>query len=317
MAGFKTHISVSTVLGIGYATTALVVFRAPVDSCIVAGGLCSIAGMLPDLDSDSGTPVREMISLISAAVPMLMINRFRHLGWTEEGMATAAIVIYCVMRFGVAAIFKRFTVHRGMWHSIPACAVAGLLTFLIASGEDFNIRAFKACGVVLGFMSHLVVDEIWSFQVGPSGAVRIKRSFGTAIKFWGDSMLGNISVYAKLVIVGLLALGDPVLMERFDLGDHGAPQFARAAMGNVFGKIQKIERRLEGKNWKLVPRDQLSPSLAQDPSVAPLDGGSPLAPQQSVAPATFSEPFTPAGNNPFNTPSDPSQANQPATSVPR
>ena len=295
MAGFKTHITVSTVLGVGYATAAYVVFRAPVDSCIVAGGLCSIAGMLPDLDSDSGTPVRETISLISAAVPMLMINRFRHLGWTEEGMATAAIVIYCIMRFGVAALFKRFTVHRGMWHSIPACATAGLLTFLIASGEDFNIRAFKACGVVLGFMSHLVVDEIWSFQVGPNGAVRIKRSFGTAIKFWGDSMLGNVSVYAKLVIVALLAMGDPVMMERFHLGDHGAPQFARGAFNSLLGKIEKVQTRLErGQNWQLVPRDQPSPALSNtSPSnpISPLPADNAQSAAPTVAPATFGEPI--------------------------
>ncbi|HTN75192.1 MAG TPA: metal-dependent hydrolase [Pirellulaceae bacterium] len=259
MAGFRTHITVSTVAGVGYATGAWLFFGMPLDSCIVAGGLCSIAGMLPDLDSDSGVPVREMISLLAAAVPMMMINRFRHMGWSEEAMACASIVIYCILRFGVAKIFKHFTVHRGMWHSVPACAIAALLTFLIASGEDLYIREFKACAVALGFMSHLVLDEIWSVKVG-AGGVQIKRSFGTAVKFWSDNLLANAVTYGKLVVVALLAMGDPVIMERFKLGDHGAPQMARGFFDSALGKIERVKQRIEqGENWRLVPRDAPTP----------------------------------------------------------
>ena len=62
MADFKTHITTSTVLGVGYGATAYFGFDMPMSHCFVAGAMCSVAGMLPDLDSDSGVPVRVTAS---------------------------------------------------------------------------------------------------------------------------------------------------------------------------------------------------------------------------------------------------------------
>ncbi|MCE9545263.1 MAG: hypothetical protein K8T25_07070 [Planctomycetia bacterium] len=72
MAGFRTHIATSTVLGIGYgAVGAMYLPRVegeiPLANCLLAAGLCSVSGMLPDLDSDTGVPIREVMAL-SAAV---------------------------------------------------------------------------------------------------------------------------------------------------------------------------------------------------------------------------------------------------------
>ncbi len=50
------------------------------------------------------------------------------------------------------------------------------------------------------------MDEIWS--VDTSGGFRLKKSFGTALKFFGDSALANLSVYGKLAILVYLAWGD-------------------------------------------------------------------------------------------------------------
>ncbi len=282
MADFKTHITTSTVLGVAYGGAAYLLFGVPPSTCIVAGGLCSISGMLPDLDSDSGVPVRETISLFAAAIPMLMLNRFKHLGMNEEMMACVAIVIYCILRFGVAEIFKRYTVHRGMWHSIPACAIAGLLTFLIVSGENFDIRVFKTMAVVLGFLSHLVLDEIWSFKVGITG-VSVKRSFGTALKFFSKSLWANVSTYGKLVVVALLAMSDPALMERYELGDHQAPQITRAFFDRLLGRIEQAAAKLEeGQGWRLVPRDQPTPALVKPQTLPP--GMSPVLPASAEEP---------------------------------
>ena len=218
MADFQTHITTSTVLGVGYGAVGFH-YGVPPESCLLAAGLCSLAGMLPDLDSDSGRPLRETIGFCAAVVPMLMIDRFQHLGLTAESMVLAGGLIYIAIRFGVAEVFKRYTVHRGMWHSIPAAATAALLGFLVCSCEDERVRWFKSGAVFLGFMSHLVLDEYYSFEV-KRGRLRVKRSFGTALKMWSTrSLWANISTYGKLVVVGLLAVGDPILME--NLESHG------------------------------------------------------------------------------------------------
>ncbi|MBW3596821.1 MAG: hypothetical protein KY475_06040, partial [Planctomycetes bacterium] len=46
------------------------------------------------------------------------------------------------------------------------------------------------------------------------GRIRLKSSFGTAVKFWGKSLWGNVSTYGKLLAMVALTMGDPILMER-------------------------------------------------------------------------------------------------------
>lgn len=212
MAGFKKHITTSTILGIGYGTAGYLAYDIPPASCMLAAGLCSVSGMLPDLDSDSGVPLRESITFVAAVIPMLLIDRFQHMGMSPELMVLAGGLIYIAIRFGFAEILKRGTVHRGMWHSIPAAAIAGLLAFLLCSCEDMGYRIFKTGAVVIGFMSHLVLDEWYSIEWNRR---RLKKSFGTAVKFWGKRTWANILTYANLVMLLVLAVGDPFLMSHF------------------------------------------------------------------------------------------------------
>ncbi|MCU0878674.1 MAG: metal-dependent hydrolase [Pirellulaceae bacterium] len=212
MADFKTHITFSTITGIGYGLWGWQ-SGAPVETAILAGGLCSVSGMLPDLDSDSGRPVQEMSCFAAAVIPMLMLERFENFGWSREMMVLATAGIYAAVRLGVAEVFKRYTVHRGMWHSIPACIAVGLLAFLIVAGQDIAIRTYKSCAVSLGFFSHLLLDEFWSVRVR-SGRLNIKKSFGTALKFWGSNRSANFTVYLTVGLLAFLAVGDPMLMDR-------------------------------------------------------------------------------------------------------
>ena len=79
----------------------------PIQSCILGGGLCSVSGILPDLDSDSGVPYRESVAFISAFVPMLLISRFQSMGWPRETIVLACALLYIGIRFGVAKVFRK------------------------------------------------------------------------------------------------------------------------------------------------------------------------------------------------------------------
>ena len=206
MAGFKTHITTSTVLGIGYGATAGLMYDVPLPACMLAGGLCSVSGMLPDLDSGPGVPLRESVAFTAAVVPMLLIDRFRTMGMQPESMVLAGGIIYLLIRFGLGRAITRWTVHRGMFHSIPALAIVGELAYLICEHENPSIRLFNAGGVMLGFASHLVLDEIWSIDFRH---FRLKSSWGTALKFWGDCWWANLATYANLIILALLICEDP------------------------------------------------------------------------------------------------------------
>ena len=232
MAGFQTHIAVSTVTGIGYGVWGFHC-GAPLPTCVLAGGLCSVSGMLPDLDSDSGRPVQEISCFAAAVVPLLMLERFRDFGWSHETMALVGAGLYAAIRFGVAEIFRRYTVHRGMWHSLPACLACGLLAFIVVADPDLAVRLFKAGAVSLGFLTHLVLDEIWSFQLR-SGKLNVKKSFGTALKFFGRDSTANLGMSGLLAVLAFFAVGDPMLMHRYGyqvkVGPQTAEQFIESAL---------------------------------------------------------------------------------------
>ena len=209
MADFKTHITASTAIGIAYGTVANVFFDIPPAHCFIAGALCSVAGMLPDLDSDSSVPLREMLSFVSVVIPMLMLRRFEELGLTPEYMVFVAAVMYVVIRFGIGEVFKRFTKHRGMWHSVPAAAIAGLLTYLICLSSDESIRIFKAWATVMGFMTHLLLDELYSVDLMGR---RLRKSSGTAVKLFGNSQMVNLFTYVNLIGLVFLVANEGSLL---------------------------------------------------------------------------------------------------------
>jgi membrane-bound metal-dependent hydrolase YbcI (DUF457 family) len=213
MAGFKTHITTSSVLGCGYAALGAY-YGLPIESALVAGGLCGIGGMLPDIDSDSGVPVRETMGFAAAVTPVLLVDRFQHLGFNYEQMVLAGGTSYLLVRFGFSRLLKRYTVHRGMFHSIPALLIFTGLAFLICGSVNLHLRYFKAGGVFIGVLSHLVLDEIYAVE-WTGGRWRFKKSFGTALKLWSDSAWGNFSTYWKLAAVVMLILSEPAIMDRY------------------------------------------------------------------------------------------------------
>jgi membrane-bound metal-dependent hydrolase YbcI (DUF457 family) len=213
MADFKTHITTSCALGGGYACLGAYC-GLPIEAALVAGGLCGVGGMLPDIDSDSGVPVRETMGFAAAITPMLLVDRFQQLGLNYEQMVLAGGASYLFVRFGIARLLMRYTVHRGMFHSIPALLIFTGLAFLICGSVNLHLRYFKAGGVFIGVLSHLLLDEIYSVQwIG--GRWRFKKSFGTAFKLWGESAWGNVSTYLKLSVVVVLILSEPAVMQRY------------------------------------------------------------------------------------------------------
>jgi hypothetical protein len=237
VAKFKTHITTSTTLGVAYGGAGLWLLREPdgellLATCLLATGLCSIGGMLPDLDSDSGIPLRETIAFTAAVVPMLLVHRFAHLGLSHEMMVVVGGLLYLLIRFGFFALLKRYTVHRGMFHSIPAALIAAELAFLLCSCETMAPRYFKAGAVLLGYMSHLVLDELYSIE-WKRGRWQFKRSFGTAMKLWGNNRFANLSTYAKLAVLGFMAFADPIVMERIETHIDQGKELPRTAIETV------------------------------------------------------------------------------------
>ena len=256
MANFHTHITASTLLGVGIGSVAHFQFGVPIGHSSVAGALCAIAGMLPDLDHKSGIPLRETLNFISVLIPMLMMPRFVELGLTPEQLVFVAGVMYVAIRFGFGALFRKFTKHRGMWHSIPAALGAGMITYLICLSPGQDVRLLKSWSVVLGFLLHLFLDEIYSVDLMGR---RLKKSSGTAMKFFGNEYGANFLSYAGLIVLGAMIVSDGAIMESCCKGkagqivnhDHSDEQgTGRFSFGEVFENVGDRTREWVGEAFE-------------------------------------------------------------------
>ena len=211
MAGYREHVSVSGLLGIAYACAAIFLFGYTIVQAAIAAVLTGISGMLPDLDSESGKPIRELFGVTAALAPLLLLQNIHSLGVNGDRAMLFALIAYGVVRYGGAFMLAKLTVHRGMFHSLPALLIASEITFLAYHSPELRTRVLMGVGVGLGFLSHLVLDEMYSVQ-WDGAKVRLAKSSGSAMKFFGPEALPNgIAMglllclsYATLVQVGVL-----------------------------------------------------------------------------------------------------------------
>jgi hypothetical protein len=344
MAMFPTHIKCSTLAGIGCGTVAFVGYGVPLTTSMVGAGLCSIGGILPDIDSGPGIPLREITTFLASVVPTMLITRLLSYSFTQETLILAGAVIYVAIRFGLSHFLREYTVHRGMFHSIPSMAIFGELTYLLFYGESMFVRLFMVAAVCLGFFIHLLLDEIYSVEW--DGKPHLKNSFGTALKFVGHGWWPNFACYAKLAVLTFVVMNDPSVIHQIytgqgqevakNLGQTVKDQFNSAVAGNQpkssgnGGPLAFISAGFAGRpasgttvpaNAATVPPPSLAwPSTSTATSFAPGP-----APQPAAAPAVSnwslpadppSSTGYPAGTNRTSSAGPPSNAPQSANSRP-
>lgn len=212
--GFRVHITGSSIVGVGYGAAAWYVGGLPPMTCVLGAGLCSIAGMMPDLDSGPGVPLRESVAFAAAVVPLMLVNRLQATGLPTEALILLGAAAYLAIRFGVTKLIKKFAIHRGMFHSLPAGLIAAQITYLAFGAENPLCRYFMASAVVIGFLTHLVLDEIWSVRLGMFGP-KFKKSFGTALKFVGPNLWPNVTTYGLASVLGMASAGDAAWSEHW------------------------------------------------------------------------------------------------------
>lgn len=205
MASFRAHFSVGILLGIG-AIAGIVSFAlADSSSFFLAVFVAAVVGgIMPDMDSDSGIPYHVtfgVLSCIAASLAFLHVMQITShdyqllIGWPIG----AAFLVWVV----VGSAFKKLTRHRGMAHSIPAAMLSGLVTFIVAQKYGFEeLDAYLlAVSLTIGYLGHLVLDEVYA-AVNFHGTPFIpNKAFGSALKFFSQSKLANAFVYGSIVFL--------------------------------------------------------------------------------------------------------------------
>lgn len=208
MAAFRTHITAG--LLVGYAAGALAVLTRwavwPFTPFAMFAAGC-IGAFLPDMDSDSGKPfaiIFNLLAIVGGSMLYLHILSQPPLSWfiwiAFPPLGALAI------RYGVGKLFQKFTAHRGIFHSIPAALIVTLAAPLALRSfrlDDRDLFAI-AVSVGLGYLSHLVLDEVYAFVNFEGLKIKPKKSFGTALSFAEDSK--TVTVIAYIILAALAAL---------------------------------------------------------------------------------------------------------------
>ncbi len=181
MANFPTHIAVGTVVSGALATVTVAADMVAPEN-IVAVTLAGVLGsVLPDIDLKDSRPARAMFAglavFFSFAVLFSLERKYSIVEMLILWMGTLVFV-----RYVVKEIFFHFSYHRGIWHSLLATVFCAFVTASIYSkllGRNEGVAWLAAGFMAIGYMTHLILDEIYSVDVMDT---RIKASFGTAVK---------------------------------------------------------------------------------------------------------------------------------------
>lgn len=161
-----------------------------------------IGSLLPDIDSDTSRPQRLIFGALSAIIPSLCLYR---ISWLSQSVLRAGlffIISAFVILIPLRKLYQRYTKHRGVYHSIPAALIYGLLTATFAHHEDASHSLQIALGsvAVVGYLTHLLLDEIWAVDFNGRSLSK-KRSFGTALTWRGSRhSRANILLYLTLFL---------------------------------------------------------------------------------------------------------------------
>jgi hypothetical protein len=192
-------------LGAGYGALALLRPEFDWGPIFLGAGVTTLGGLLPDLDSDSGVPVRELCGITAAAAAVLLYHPLReHFALPLEQALVFLGAVYFFVRYALARLFRRWTVHRGMFHSIPGMLIAGLLVYLAYPTRDVILRLYLAGGVMTGFLSHLILDELCSVDF-MGVRIRLNKYAGSALKFGSASWSATLTAYVLLLGLCYLA----------------------------------------------------------------------------------------------------------------
>jgi hypothetical protein len=204
MANFPTHITVGTAVS-GALATATVAADLVAPENIVAVTLAGVLGsVLPDIDLEESRPAKAMFSGLAIFFSFaVLFGLGRHYSIAE--MLVLWLGTFFFVRYVAKEAFFRFSYHRGVWHSLLAlvfCAFVTAWVFHKLLGRDESVAWLAAAFMAAGYLTHLILDEIYSVDVMDT---RIKASFGTALKLFDYRHLGHSAVMAAAVALMFMA----------------------------------------------------------------------------------------------------------------
>jgi membrane-bound metal-dependent hydrolase YbcI (DUF457 family) len=181
MANFKTHLYFGIFVSGGAVLSLKSVGLVPPGQPLALFALGVTGSVLPDIDAEVSAPGRAFFGVLGAVLAfgwiLPLVGHYRTLD-----LAMVWFGLFLAVRFLLFETFARFTVHRGIWHSLLAAVFTSLVTMTLAHRLlDQPPRTAWIAGLMvgLGYLAHLCLDEVYSVDLYNR---KVRRSFGTALK---------------------------------------------------------------------------------------------------------------------------------------
>jgi len=203
MANFPTHILVGTLASGSLATLTLAADVIAPENLVAVTLAGCVGSVLPDIDLKDSRPSKALFAGLAIFFSFALLFHFApYLSIVEMWLLWLGTLLFVL--FGLQKLFHKYSVHRGVWHSITAALVCGFATaifFYYVLGRPDGVGWLAGGFLFIGYLVHLVLDEIYSVDV--LGA-HIKKSFGTALKL--------VDMRYKIATTAMLAAGAALLL---------------------------------------------------------------------------------------------------------
>lgn len=203
MPNFEAHITVSAV---GSALlTAYGTARFGWDGAIPSLAFFSGAagGMVPDLDSDSSRPRRFAGAVVGASASVGFAGfvsssgEFLNRPWPREMVLAGAALVFLLFSFVcMELVLKKYTRHRGLFHSLATPFLYGGILACLATPRGADTAVAVWLLGIFGVLSHLVLDAAKSFSLYP-----LKLATGdlaASARLWLATMLVTLAAFLRL-----------------------------------------------------------------------------------------------------------------------
>ena len=273
MANFTTHIAVGTVVSGALATLTLAADVVAPEN-LVAVTLAGVLGsVLPDIDLKDSRPGRAMFAGLGIFFSFaVLFNAAMKFSVAELWILWLGTLV--AVRYGLHYVFNKISVHRGIWHSVLAGVFSAISTAVVyyhVLGRHEGVAWLAGAFMLLGYLTHLILDEIYSVDVMD---VRIKSSFGTALKLIDTRYLGASLAMAAACCVAFMA-APPTKTFTDGVGSHKLWSGLHQRLlpeGKWFGLIDT--RRLAQKtDAGGLTTGSITPAAAPTPAPAPENAG--------------------------------------------
>lgn len=286
MAMFREHVATGAVISmlvcVGVYSYALV--TDPI-LLLFLFGVTVIGSFLPDVDSDSGLPFYLVFGTMTLAATGVVVLYTLNTPYADDwrylvGIPAAALFVFW---FVIGAVVKKCTKHRGIFHSLPALLIASTGTFLLARhyGHDDTTALVFAVAMGLGFLSHLVLDELHSEITLDGIPFNTKESAGTAMKWFSKRRGVNVAAYLVLATLVYTALQPQKVFAFYSLDDESASQLCCEDESRPFQNSAPGGRSSSSKNAMvadLLPAATGRLAFYNDSDIIELENDAPPAP---------------------------------------